>query len=112
MFRSNPTAKETAIGKKVADLLADSKPESALFLLAPLLETAPFSPVLIDTVVLAVERIVEAEKRRGSMSRSDRSALSAKAQPFQDFLDELFFAMAGLSAEEVAGLRTRYQQMN
>ncbi len=112
VFRSNPTAKETAIGKKVADLLADSKPESALSLLAPLLETAPFSPVLIDTVVLAVDRIVEAEKRRGSMSRSDRSALSAKAQPFQDFLDELFFAMAGLSAEEVVGLRTRYRQMN
>ena len=112
VFRSKPTTKEAAIGKKLAELLADSKPESALPLLAPLLETAPFSPVLIDTVVLAVDRIVEAEKRRGSMSRSDRSALSSKAQPFQDFLDELFFAMAGLSPEEVVGLRSRYEQMN
>ena len=80
-------------------------------LLTPLLETAPFSPVVRDAIVAAVDRIIDTESKRGEISRAERSALSAQGQPFQDFIDALFFLMAGLTAAEVAGLRARYETM-
>ncbi len=52
-----------------------------------------------------------AESKRGAMLRSDRSVLSPKAQPFQDFIDAVLFALAGLTKDEVAGLRVRYEAM-
>lgn len=45
------------------------------------------------------------------MTRSDRSALSPAAQPYQDFLDAVFFRLAGLTDAEAQGLRTRYERM-
>jgi hypothetical protein len=62
-------------------------------------------------VVAAVDQIVKAETDRGEMSRSDRSALSAGAQPYQDFLDAVFFRLAGLTPAEEAALRQRYEEM-
>lgn len=76
-----------------------------------MLATAPFSPVARDAVVAAVEKIIAIESRRGDIHRADRSALAPQAQPFQDFIDELFFRMAGLTAAEVVGLRERYAAM-
>ena len=57
-------------------------------------------------------KIVAIESGRGEISpNEDRSALAPDAQPFQDFIDELIFGMAGLTDTEVAGLRLRYEQM-
>ncbi len=78
-FRDKPTPAETATGQKVTEHLAADRPATALPLLKPLLETPPFSPVVRDAVVAAVDRIIDAEGKRGEMTRSDRSALSPAA---------------------------------
>lgn len=110
-FRDTATASERVVGKKTVEALAAGKTDAALSAVSPLLETAPFSPVVQEVVVAAVERIITAETNRGEMSRSDRSALSPAAQPFQDILDAVFFKLAGLTPAEVAGLRNRYEAM-
>lgn len=79
--------------------------------IGPLLEVSPFDPLIRDCVIVAVDRITAIEQRRGSISRSDRSALSPEAQPYQDFIDRVFFAMAGLTPEESAGLEERLATM-
>jgi hypothetical protein len=46
------------------------------------------------------------------MSVSDpRARLAQSAQPFQDLIDLILFALAGLTAEESDRLETRLQQM-
>jgi hypothetical protein len=91
--------------------LSTARPNKALPLLTPMFNSPPFSPVVRDSISIAVEKIIDEESKRGAMSRSDRSVLSPKAQPFQDFIDAVFFALAGLTKDEVAGLRVRYEAM-
>ncbi len=69
--------------KVVAQLVAGA-PTQAFQLLAT---DPPFSPVVRDAVVAAVERITVIEAGREEMARADRSALDPAAQPFQDFID-------------------------
>ena len=45
------------------------------------------------------------------MARKDRSALHPDAQPYQDFIDRLFYRMAGLTDDESAGLEERLARM-
>jgi len=59
----------------------------------------------------AVDRITAIEESRGDISRSSRSALDPQAQPFQDLIDRLFYAMAGLTNHEVEGLEKRLATM-
>jgi hypothetical protein len=39
------------------------------------------------------------------------SALSTEAQPYQDFIDRVFFQMAGMTDEEIEGLEERLATM-
>jgi len=55
--------------------------------------------------------IALAEEARGQISRAQRSALSAQAQPYQDLIDQLLYAMAGLTDEETRGLEERLAAM-
>ena len=71
----------------------------------------PFSPAVRDTIVALVRRIVQAEEQRGEISRTDRSALCTAAQPHQDLIDRLLYAMAGLSDAEAKGLEERLAEM-
>ena len=72
---------------------------------------APFDSALVDVLVAVVERIEEIESRRGPIARSARSALSPEAQPYQDFIDRVLFALAGLSPQESAALEVRLKTM-
>lgn len=110
-FGAEVTDADRATADAAVAELAAGRPAAALSAAGPLLETAPFSPAVQDVVVAAVGQIVAAEAKRGEMTRSDRSALSSAAQPYQDFLDAVFFRLAGLTDEEVAGLRDRYERM-
>ena len=80
-------------------------------ILVPGLVTPPFSPAVRDTIIEAVKRIMAIESARGEIARTERSALDNKAQPYQDLIDQLFYRMAGLSDEEVAGLESRLARM-
>jgi len=77
----------------------------------PLLSSAPFSPLLERLFVEATERIEAIEEAREHVRRVDRSALDPHAQPYQDFIDRLFYAMAGISDAEARGLEERLARM-
>ena len=71
----------------------------------------PFSPGVRDTIVALVRRIIQAEEQRGEIRRTERSALCATAQPYQDLIDRLLYAMAGLTDAEADGLEKRLAEM-
>lgn len=48
---------------------------------------------------------------RGTIARSERSALDRAAQPYQDLIDRLFYAMAGLTDDDIQGLEDRLARM-
>ncbi len=85
--------------------------DDAFASLSPALADAPFSLALQDVLVELVRRIVTIETARGEIARAERSALAPAAQPLQDLIDRLVYAMAGLSADEAAGLETRLAVM-
>lgn len=85
--------------------------EDAFDPLQPVLATAPFPLVVQDVLVELVGRIIAIEQARGQIARVERSALAPDAQPFQDMIDRLLYAMAGLTAKEAAGLETRLAAM-
>ncbi len=60
------------------------------------------------TFVELAKDIIRIEKARGEIARS---RLDPKAQPIQDVIDQLFYAMAGLSADEACGLEDRLKRM-
>lgn len=79
--------------------------------LQPGLKSPPFSPAVRDIIVELVKRIMQIEKGRGEIARSDRSKLDPAAQPYQDLIDRLFYAMAGLTDAEAKGLEDRLSRM-
>lgn len=83
----------------------------AFDLVRRLTKDAPFSPALRGVVIEAVNCIVRIETDRGEIARVDRSQLAPTAQPYQDFIDQLFYAMAGLTPSEASELEDRLDQM-
>ena len=67
--------------------------------------------MLQDVLVDLVRRIVAIEEARGEIARGERSALAPAAHPFQDLIDRLLYAMAGLTPDESASLEARLAQM-
>jgi hypothetical protein len=92
-------------------LLRAGKVDDAYEAVRANLTDAPFNPVVREAIVEAVKRIIDVESDRGEIRRVDRSALAAEAQPYQDFIDRLIFAMAGLSADDARALEDRYNLM-
>jgi hypothetical protein len=80
-----------------------------LELLRPLLAEPPFSPAIRQ--VITVRQIMVCEADRGDIVRTERSALDPAAQLYQDLIDQLFYGMAGLTADEVKALEERYAKM-
>ena len=58
-----------------------------------------------------IEATYRSLKKRGQITRRQRSALAPKAQPYQGLIDRLLFAMAGLSEDESKGLEERLEKM-
>jgi hypothetical protein len=85
--------------------------DSAFRILLPGIKVPPFSLAIRDTIIFLVNGIIEAERARGEISRAERSALSPQAQPYQDLIDRLLYAMAGLSDDEARGLEKRLAKM-
>jgi hypothetical protein len=86
--------------------------EQATLALGPIRNSQPpFSPAVHDVIVDLVNRIIAIEAARGEIPRAARSALDPAAQPFQDFVDRLLYALAGLTDDEVRGLEDRLARM-
>jgi hypothetical protein len=106
---SGPTDRK--IGEEAGSAVSDGDLEQAFDLVQRLTKGAPFSPAPRGVIVEAVNCIVRIETDRGEIARVDRSQLAPTAQPYQDFIDQLFYATAGLTPEEASGLENRLAQM-
>lgn len=111
VFRPVRTQPDTALSHAVSAAIAGSDLDAVVRILQPLLQDPPFSPAVQDTIVAVVNRIIDAERARAQISRAERSALSPEAQPYQDLIDRLFYAMAGLTDDEAKGLEARLSTM-
>jgi hypothetical protein len=96
---------------KTLNALAVGDTERVFDLLQPALNVAPFSPAARAVIIEAANRIIAIEERRGDIPRAARSTLAPAAKPYQDLIDRIFYAMAGLSASEAAILEERLAQM-
>jgi hypothetical protein len=89
----------------------DGDLELAFNLIQHLTKDALFSPAIQGVVIEAVNSIMRIGKDRGEIARVDRAQLALAAQPYQDFIDRLFYAMAGLTQQEASELEDRLAQM-
>jgi hypothetical protein len=110
-FAEHGTASDRRLCDKAVVAIEASNFKEAFEVLRPALATPPFGVAVRDTIAELVQRIIAAEQRRGEIARSERSVLSAEAQPYQDLIDRLLYAMAGLSDEEARGLEERLARM-
>jgi hypothetical protein len=109
------TEKATAEDRRMLDRAraagAQGDIEAAFAALQPGLAEPPFSPAVRDVIVDLVNSIIAIETARGEIVRTDRSHLDPAAQPLQDLIDRLLYAMAGLTADEAHGLEERLCNM-
>lgn len=88
-----------------------AKLDDVFAILAPALKRPPFAVALQDVLVELVQRIMAIEHARGEIARTERSALAPAAQPLQDLIDRILYAMAGLTPTDVTGLEGRLATM-
>lgn len=85
--------------------------DDVLNILGPVLENPPFALAVQDVLVDLVRRIIAIEQARGEIARTERSALAPAAQPLQNLIDRIFYAMAGLTLDESAALEEHLARM-
>jgi len=83
----------------------------AFEMLEPMTTRHPYSVVLSNLIGEAARKIIQIENERKGISRSARSALDPKAQPYQDLIDKLFYKLAGLTEIESAAIEERLLHM-
>jgi len=111
VFAATEDATDKQLSDNLRPPLQKGHVDEVFTALSPHLDTAPFRLAIRNVVVAAVKRIIAIERQRGEISRVVRSSLNPAAQPYQDLIDRLLFAMAGLTAEESAGVEERLRQM-
>jgi hypothetical protein len=67
--------------------------------------------VALAQQIEAVNQITAIEQARSDIPRAARSSLAQAAQPYQDLIDRLLYALAGLTEAEAAGLEKRLARM-
>jgi hypothetical protein len=111
VFAASEGATDSDLLNKLRMPMKNSRVNEVFDLLSPHLATAPFRIATRDAIVSAVKRIIAIETERGKIARVARSALDPAAQPYQDLIDRLLFAMAGFTPEESAAVEERLKQM-
>ena len=99
------------IPKEFSRLTEKCNWHGAFALIEPLTVNLPFSESLIQCIIHLVQLITDCETKRGSIMRTERSALCSEAQPIQDLLDRIIFRLAGLTDSEAEGLERRLSTM-
>ena len=110
-FAEKATAEDRRMLDRARAAVAQGDFEAAFAVLGPGLAQPPFSPAVRDVIVDLVNRIIAIEAARGEIARAARSALAPAAQPLQDLIDRLLYAMAGLAEGEICGLEHRLGRM-
>ena len=110
-FAERAAAEDRRALDRARAAIAQGDADAAFAALQPGLAHPPFSLAVRDVMVDLVNRIIAIEEARGEIARAARSALAPAAQPFQDFIDRLLYAMAGLAEGEIRGLQDRLAHM-
>ncbi len=111
-FRPTRTASDDADSVAATHHIKAGNLHDAYAALTHLTQGAPpFSPAIVDAIIAAVQEIIQIEDTRGSIARTERSALATKAQPYQDFIDQVLFDLAGFTTAQIHGLRSRLATM-
>ena len=110
-FAERATAEDRRVLDRARAAIAQGDFDAAFLALQAGCAEPPFSPAVRDAIVDLVNRIIAIEGARGEIPRAARSALAPAAQPLQDFIDRLMYAMAGLSPAEAKGLEDRLMTM-
>jgi type I restriction-modification system DNA methylase subunit len=111
VFAEAPSEKDQATQSEAIAQLRVGRTTNALQVLRRLLNTPPFSTAVREAIIEAARRIIAIEQERGEIARRDRSALDPAAQPYQDFIDQLLYGMAGLTDDDVKALEASYERM-
>jgi hypothetical protein len=111
IFASARGHADLSIEDDVMDALGRGDLNHVFGLLEPTLTRHPFSTVVRNVISEAAKKIISLETERGDIPRSARSALDPKAQPYQEFIDRLFYVMAGLSESEASAIEDRLSRM-
>ncbi|MFW6066028.1 MAG: hypothetical protein ACOC9S_04345, partial [Planctomycetota bacterium] len=110
-FAAETTPSDEQVRETALSAIRQGDMEAAFDTLAADLNDPPFSQAVRDTIVALVRRIMQAEQARGDISRAERSRLCPEAQVYQGLIDRIFYAMAGLTQDEVEGLEDRLGRM-
>jgi hypothetical protein len=105
------TAKDRRMLTRARAAVAQGDFDAAFAALQPGLAQPPYGGAVRDVIVDLVNRCIAIEAARGEIARAERSRLAPAAQPLQDFIDRLLYAMAGLSNDEICGLEDRLARM-
>jgi hypothetical protein len=111
VFRESSRTHEGKRRESVLEKLRAGNTEEVFEELTPCLEGPPFGDATRAVIIDAVSHIIATESERGTIARVERSALDPAAQPYQNLIDRVFYAMAGLTPEESAGLERRLGEM-
>jgi hypothetical protein len=111
LFHGEEEANEHASIEAAHGLIRENDIDAVRRLLQDLIGEPPFESAITEIIAAVVERIAMCERNRGEITRTARSALAEEAQPWQDVLNEVFYAMAGIDTAERQGLATRLQAM-
>ena len=111
VFADQGTAADDRLRDAAIAATDAGKPDDAFAALQPPLARPPFPLPAQDVLIELVRRIIAIEQRRGEIARVERSALAPAAQPLQDLIDRLIYAMAGLTPAEISGLEDRLARM-
>jgi hypothetical protein len=111
VFLEGQSETERQTGIEARRALRAGHTAEAFAILSAYLSRAPFALAIQEAVIDATRTIIAYECKRRNVQRSERSMLSPEAQPYQDFIDAVVYAMAGLSREEVTALEERLKKM-
>ncbi|MGH9971496.1 MAG: Eco57I restriction-modification methylase domain-containing protein, partial [Pyrinomonadaceae bacterium] len=110
-FASSGGNSEKTLEDDAIDALNRGNLSLVFRLLEPMLGKHPYSIVVRKVISEAAKKIINLEVERGDIPRSARSALDPKAQPYQDLIDRLFYAMAALTETEASAIEDRLSRM-
>jgi Eco57I restriction-modification methylase len=106
-----PTANDEVLWKRISAVI-DDDPRAVIGILGSGFGAGPFNPMIERSIIHLSRRIQAIETGRPSVSRAARSHLDSRAQPLQDAIDALLFALVGFGAADVTGLSSRLDAMS
>lgn len=111
VFADQQTSGDKQLRNAAIAAIDAGKLGDAIATLAPAFAGPPFPVAVQDVLIELVRRIIAIEQARGEIVRVERSGLASDAQPLQDLIDRILYALAGLTPAEVTGLESRLARM-